>query len=102
MIAQRAWKSVAGRIERIARSAMDHEGGSIFIHAHQDSTAISARVFDRRAKRFQHWRRVVYCCNGKRRRDDLERPLWKGNHSQLVATFRQLSINSHSVECVPV
>ena len=58
MIAQRAWKSVAGRIERIARSAMDHEGGSIFIHAHQDNTAISARVFDRRAKRFQHWRRV--------------------------------------------
>jgi hypothetical protein len=35
MIAQRlARKSVAGRIERIAGSAMDQKGDSIFVHTH--------------------------------------------------------------------
>ena len=93
MIAQRlAWKSVAGRIERIARSAMDYQGvGSIFAHTHQDDTATSAPTFDRRVKRFQHWRCVVHCYNGKRRRDDLEPLMWKGNHSQLVVPLKELS-----------
>ena len=41
------------RIERIARSAMDHEGaGFTFVHTHQHGTAISAFQFNRRIRRF--------------------------------------------------
>ena len=68
------------RIERIARSAMDHERVVFtFVPTHQDGTAISAFAFDRRIKRFQHWRRPGHPFN-ERRRNDLEGPLWKGGH----------------------
>jgi hypothetical protein len=53
--------------------------GFTFVHMHQDGTAISAFVFDRRIWHLQHWRRRGYRFN-ERRRNDLERPLWKSGH----------------------
>jgi hypothetical protein len=62
---------------------MDHEGVDfIFVHTHQDGTAISAFVFDRRIMPFQHWRRAGHRFNGKRRRNNLEGLLSKGGHAQ--------------------
>ena len=59
---------------------MDYERvGFTFVHMHQDDTAISAFVFDRRIRHLQHWRRRGYRFN-ERRRNDLERPLWKSGH----------------------
>jgi hypothetical protein len=43
----------------------------IFLPTHQDVTAISAFAFDRRIRRFQHWRRRGHPSN-ERRRNDLE------------------------------
>jgi hypothetical protein len=61
------------RIVRAAGDAKDHERvGLTFVPMHQDSTAISAIAFDRRIKRFQHWRRLGHRVNDKRRRNDLE------------------------------
>ena len=38
---------------------MDQERvGFTFLPTHQDGTTISAFAFDRRIKRFQHWRRL--------------------------------------------
>ena len=55
---------------------MDHERvGFTFVHTHQDGTAISAFAFDRRIRRFEHWRRRGHRFNDKRRRNDLERLL---------------------------
>ena len=52
---------------------MDHERVDFTsVHTHQDGTAISAFAFDRRVKRFQHWRRLGHSFNDKRRRNDLE------------------------------
>ena len=59
---------------------MDYERvGFTFVHTHQDGSAISAFAFNRRIGRFQHWRRRGYPFN-ERRRNDLERPLWKVGH----------------------
>jgi hypothetical protein len=52
---------------------MDHERVDFtFVSTHQDGTTISAFAFDRRIKRFQHWRRLGHPFNDKRRRNDLE------------------------------
>jgi len=65
--------SGARRIVRAAGDAKDHERvGLTFVPTHQDDTAISAFAFDRRIKRFQHWRRLGHRFNDKRRRNDLE------------------------------
>jgi hypothetical protein len=68
------------RIVRAAGDAVDHERVSFtFVRTHQDDTAISAFAFDRRIARFQRWRRRGHPFN-ERRRNDLERPLWKSGH----------------------
>ena len=60
---------------------MDHERVDFtFVPTHQDGTAISAFAFDRRIRRFQHWRRLGHPFNDKRRRNDLEGLLSKGGH----------------------
>ena len=56
---------------------MDHERvGFTSAATYQDGSAISAFAFNRRIGRFQHWRRRGHPSN-ERRRNDLERPLWK-------------------------
>jgi hypothetical protein len=56
--------SGARRIVRAAGDAKDHERvGLTFVPTHQDDTAISAFAFDRRIKRFQHWRRLGHRVN---------------------------------------
>ena len=59
---------------------MDHErAGFTSVPTYQDGTAISAFAFDRRIRRFQRRRRREHRFN-KRRRNDLERSLWKSGH----------------------
>ena len=68
---------------------MDYERvGFTFVHTHQDDTAISAFAFDRRIRSFQLWRRRGYRFN-ERRRNDLERPLWKSGHCRNKFKFGQ-------------
>ena len=68
---------------------MDDEGVKfIFIPTHQDSTAPSAPVFDRRVSCFQYWWRVGRCSNDKRRWDHFEGFLRKGGHCARVVSFR--------------
>ena len=56
------------QIVRAAGDAKDHERvGLTFVPTHQDGTAISAFAFDRRIKRFQHWRRPGHPFNERRR-----------------------------------
>jgi hypothetical protein len=78
---------------------MDHEGVDfILVRTHQDGTAISASVFDRSSRRFQHWRRVGHRSNDKRRRNDREGLLRQSGHclqpsskcGRNVHSFRQL------------
>jgi hypothetical protein len=64
---------------------MDDEGVKfIFIRTHQDSTAPSAPIFDRRVLIFQHWWRVGRCSRDKRRRNHFEDFLRKGGHCATV------------------
>ena len=59
---------------------MDYESvGFTSVPTYQDGTAISAFAFDRRIRSFQLWRRRGHPFN-ERRRNDLERPLWKSGH----------------------
>jgi hypothetical protein len=59
---------------------VDHERvGFTSAATYQDGSAISAFAFNRRIGRFQHWRRRGHPSN-ERRRNDLERPLWKSGH----------------------
>jgi hypothetical protein len=52
---------------------MDHKRVDFtFVSPHQYVSTISAFAFDRRIKRFQHWRRLGHPFNDKRRRNDLE------------------------------
>ena len=74
-------ESAVCRIVRAAGDAKDHERvGLTFVPTHQDGTAISTIPFDRRIKRFQHWRRLGNRFNDKRRRNDLEGLLRHGFH----------------------
>jgi hypothetical protein len=51
---------------------MDQERvGFTFLPTHQDGTTISAFAFDRRIRRFEHWRRRGHPFN-EQGRDDLE------------------------------
>ena len=59
---------------------MDHERVDFIpVHTHQDGTTVSAFAFDRSIGRFQRRRRRGRRFN-KRRRNDLERSLWKSGH----------------------
>ena len=58
----------------------DERVGFTSVATYQDGTAISAFAFDRRIKSFQHWRRLGHRFNDKRRRNDLEGLLSKGEH----------------------
>jgi hypothetical protein len=61
-------QSAVRQIVRAAGDAKDHERvGLTFVPTHQDGTAISAFAFDRRIKRFQHWRRPGHPFNERRR-----------------------------------
>ena len=80
-------QSALRRIVRAAGDAKDHERVVFtFVPTHQDGTAISAFAFDRRIKRFQHWRRPGHRFN-ERRRNDLEGPLWEGEHCCTSSKF---------------
>jgi hypothetical protein len=59
---------------------VDDEGVNwfILIRPHQDGTAISTSVLDRRTKGFPHGRGVVHGIEDHRRWNDPEGPLWKG------------------------
>ena len=65
---------------------MDDEGVKfISIRMHQDSTAPSAPIFDRRVLIFQQWWRVGRCSRDKRRRNQFEGFLRKkGGHCATV------------------
>jgi hypothetical protein len=79
------------RIVRAAGDAADYERVSFpFVHTHQDGTAISAFEFNRRIGLFQHWRRRGYRFN-ERRRNDLERPLWKSGHCRNKFQIRAIT-----------
>jgi hypothetical protein len=57
------------------------------VATYQDGTAISAFAFDRRIRSFQHWRRLGHRFNDKRRRNDLEGLLLKGEHCRSSTYF---------------
>ena len=79
------------RIVRAAGDAAHYERVSFtFVHTHQDGTAISAFEFNRRIGLFQHWRRRGYRFN-ERRRNDLERPLWKSGHCRNKFQIRAIT-----------
>ena len=75
---------------------MDHERrGFTFVHTHQDGTALSTFVFDRRiGLHFEHWRRLGHPFIDKRRRNDLEGLLSKGGHCCNQFQIRELNISS--------
>jgi len=59
---------------------MNHQRtGFTPVPMHQHCATVSAFQFDRRIARFQRWRRRGHPFN-ERRRNDLERPLWKSGH----------------------
>jgi len=67
-------------IAGVTRSAANDEGVNwlVLVRPHQDGTAISASVLDRRTNGFPRWRGLVYGTKDQRRWNHLEGLLWKG------------------------
>jgi hypothetical protein len=57
----------------------------VLVRMHQDGTTASARVIDRVAPVFQHWRCTGHGTSGQRRWDDFEWPLSHGELPQFTA-----------------